>query len=1409
MRSDSRWPRRLAWIAGAVVLLALAAWGVLESAWTEERVRRLIVDRAGEALAADLTIERLSGSVFGDVTLSGVSLTLDGRAVLTARTVTIRFRPVVVARQGLVFEQVTMVDPRFSMVEDERGWNVARLTRERAQPAASDGPRFAIDRLEIVGGTIDVVPLSGVARQVKEVSLASRIAANDGTLHVEVLRMAGVDVTSGTPVTSLTGTLRVTSDEITGERVRIETGSSRLAVDVTVPRHAGQPSRFSASAENIPAHVVQAWTPALSMVPPSSAISVTASGSFDVFDAEWTVASPDGVVAGRTEVTVASDEWRFQGRARATNWMPGAFFAELDGLSRLSGQGEYDVRVPDGVFDRAVVAFEVSTPDVTYEGYRATAVRAAGTYRDRAIEARASGVAYRASVTTTARWDQPTSTLTATGTFDGVDLEQLPARLELPRLPSSLVGRYAVTGSRDTWDLSADFDRSEIAGAVVHAASTGRLVLSSGVPRYTARVDVDGVDPARLAAVLPDQSGLLQRLAGSVNASVDLDASGTSRDTLTGTADVRLKASRVAGVTIDDLHATGSLVDHRLDVSVTGRIDGALGNLAAWDPAIASVPVSGAAALTGRFEVPDVTAQWSLGDVRASGRVSLTGITAWDTRLTRVEADAVLNGGRLTVSSLEIAGDDVSGRADGIVVLAGAGQSNLSFALAAADLSSWAGLVGVEAAGSAEVTGRVTGDAEAIDVAGRVDATSVRVGTTSALSLGGTYAVRVPDLDFGQASGRLEVKGSLIEVGGNQIDQVTSTLTYANQRVDVDATLTQGSRSLDVEAQARVGPLDEILVRRFTLATEGRRWELTTPGATIHYGPDRLGVTGFALAHGDETVSIAGALGADDDVLSVRVVNLDLAGVADWLPGAPALTGRVDADVTMTGPLADPVLTLKARTGEGSVNDAPYRALRADARYAGGQLELDADLDAGPVSAMRISGTMPVGDRDDGRYDLTIRSGDLDLGLFQPFVPQLSDLGGAGRFDARITGTVPDVSGTMTLADGRFRVVATGVTYEGVTADVTIAGRELTVRTLRLRDLSGRTAYVDGTVAIVTDAPYTLDLRVVADELTVLRNELGEVALSADVQVMGDVSTPLLAGTIEIERGRLEIDRILDRLNAAYAPVTADDPADEGPLTRASYSITLDVPDNVLVRGRGLRTRGGPIDLGDVNVTVGGALAIAKEVGEPAQVLGRLDVVRGQYQFQGRPFTIVRGSSARFQGDPFEPALDIEAERTISGVVASVHVAGSPSRPQISLSSDPPLDQGDVLSLIVFNQSMNRLPIDQRASLASRAGSLAVGAIATPIADSVARALDLDQFDIRAPESGTSGASVLVGRQVSDRLFVGFRHDFGAADVSEVSFEYRLSEFLRIVTSLAQGGSRSSGAQRAEAAGFDLIFVVR
>ena len=232
-----------------------------------------------------------------------------------------------------------------------------------------------------------------------------------------------------------------------------------------------------------------------------------------------------------------------------------------------------------------------------------------------------------------------------------------------------------------------------------------------------------------------------------------------------------------------------------------------------------------------------------------------------------------------------------------------------------------------------------------------------------------------------------------------------------------------------------------------------------------------------------------------------------------------------------------------------------------------------------------------------------------------------------------------------------------------------------------------------------------------------------------------------------------------------------------------------------------------------MNITVGGDVDITKEPDGPLILLGSVDAVRGTYQFQGRRFDLVRGGTVKFTGEPeINPLLDVTATREIpnTGVEARVHIKGSVRSPELELTSTPPLDESDILSLIVFNRPVNELGSGERASLASAAGGIATGFLAAPLGQSIGRALDLDLFEINTTtESGELGAGFTVGQQIGERVFFRLRQQFGERTTSEFMLEYQLTDFLRMQANAApetSGNANRIGQRRIERAGIDLIF---
>src|SRR4029077_9254870 len=193
---------------------------------------------------------------------------------------------------------------------------------------------------------------------------------------------------------------------------------------------------------------------------------------------------------------------------------------------------------------------------------------------------------------------------------------------------------------------------------------------------------------------------------------------------------------------------------------------------------------------------------------------------------------------------------------------------------------------------------------------------------------------------------------------------------------------------------------------------------------------------------------------------------------------------------------------------------------------------------------------------------------------------------------------------------------------------------------------------------------------------------------------------------------------------------------------------------------------------------------------------------------RGAAFDIRGGGTVRFAGEPLteiDPILDLRTRRVIQGVEARVNVRGTMKAPDIVLSSTPPLEQADILALIVFNQPLNSLGEGQQISLVQRAQQFATGTLASALSSSIENALGLDTFEINtAPDSG-SAASVTIGQQLGQNLYVKVEQGIGGSTQTNVILEYELTRWLRLRTNVLQGSSTTQQLfQRAQGSGVDL-----
>jgi hypothetical protein len=519
-----------------------------------------------------------------------------------------------------------------------------------------------------------------------------------------------------------------------------------------------------------------------------------------------------------------------------------------------------------------------------------------------------------------------------------------------------------------------------------------------------------------------------------------------------------------------------------------------------------------------------------------------------------------------------------------------------------------------------------------------------------------------------------------------------------------------------------------------------------------------------------------------------------------------------------------------------------------------------------PLTALRpnppgVSGH--IEGRPGDELDVRVKSSRINLAIVQSFTTMVTNVTGMIEADIHVTGSGedPHLNGFVALQGGGFDVPDAGTSFTGLTTRIDLEPDRIVVPQFRILDQHGDTLTIGGELAVHERQAGAVNVAVDSDNFKLMDNELGDLHVETHVKLTGEVRRPRVEGTVRMDQARLELDRILLQFASPYSeqampevvtsastrPDTgrgAEQAADAalakgrqinqqqkgvlnatapstagigqtGVLAPVALNVHFVVPGNMVVRGQDLRPGGATtMQIGNVNATLGADLQIQKQAEGPILLRGTANTVRGFYEFQGRRFELVRDGSVRFAGLPdINPILDVSATRLIpnSGVTAKIHVTGTMRAPDLALSSDPPLDESDILSLIIFNRNVNELGTGERASLAETAGSIASGFIASPLSRSVGRALDVDLFEITTsdPETGDTAGGVTLGKQVGDKAFIRYREQFGQRSFTQFQIEYDLARFLRFQGSVAPETTSAANRltqRRVQRMTADLIF---
>jgi translocation and assembly module TamB len=531
---------------------------------------------------------------------------------------------------------------------------------------------------------------------------------------------------------------------------------------------------------------------------------------------------------------------------------------------------------------------------------------------------------------------------------------------------------------------------------------------------------------------------------------------------------------------------------------------------------------------------------------------------------------------------------------------------------------------------------------------------------------------------------------------------------------------------------------------------------------------------------------------AFDAQIALRRVEASLVNV--FVPGLLE-AGTIEASAQLQGNAAAPtgevrITAVGMRLADDAAFGLPSVDIHASARLLGDAAQIDAGLVAGSVSKLKVAGRAPLAG--DGPLDLKI-SGGLDIGMINPLLEARGQrASGEIQIDATVAGSVaaPRIGGTFNLTKGSVRDYGRGLSLTDISAAIVGSEGTLQIKSLTASAAPG-TVSMTGTVGVMQPR-VPLDLKIKAENAQPLVSKLMTANLDADLHVSGTARERLdVAGTVHLNRTLIGIPNslppnvaVLDvrRRGKKAAPLAPDKPLVIG------LDIKVNAPQQVLVQGRGLDAEVG----GDLHVT---------GTTETPFVSGGFELQRGSFSLASSKLNFSAGGGISFNGaglkNKIDPTLDFTAQTAITGGTAKLTISGFADAPQFEFTSTPPLQQDDIMALLLFGAPAQQLSGLQLAQIGAALATLSgVGGDTglNPLVK-LQKSLGLDRLSVGAGTANTAtgpenaGASVEAGRYVSKRVYIVAKQS--TTGTSQLEADVDLTKHLKLQTRLGNGTSSS------------------
>lgn len=393
--------------------------------------------------------------------------------------------------------------------------------------------------------------------------------------------------------------------------------------------------------------------------------------------------------------------------------------------------------------------------------------------------------------------------------------------------------------------------------------------------------------------------------------------------------------------------------------------------------------------------------------------------------------------------------------------------------------------------------------------------------------------------------------------------------------------------------------------------------------------------------------------------------------------------------------------------------------------------------------------------------------GAAPLGLANSFTTAAL-IQGTAAVDLKIVGPIAlsSLKGTVTTGGGAHVVIPSANLDLAIERSaISIAGPLASLDAV-ISSNTGGTVTATGTLGL--KGGLLSNLTATLNNLGIADPDLFSTTVSGQVGLMGPLlGTPLITGQVTLGQTDVlispaafgaggdipEIKHIAEPAavlaTRARAGVLGKD---SGAARDVGLDITVDAPNQIFIRGRGL------------DAELGGRLRLTGSTQNIIPV-GQFNLVRGRLNILGKRLDMQQGQLV-MQGD-FDPTFNLVAETRTEDLTVQVITSGRVTAPVLTLTSLPELPEEEILAQLLFGRALTEISILQAAQMAAAVSTLTGGG--GGLVGSIRENFGLDDLDVTTSEEGAT--EVRIGKYLSDRLYTDVTIDSEGKSVINLNLD--------------------------------------